>query len=90
MLLSFIAEIYSSLVTIEGALCRPFESGSNGNQFSKWNFSTLRVALLARPFLSGVLGIERNRKQDWVPLAFPQLLLSIRGKESRPMGRRWL
>lgn len=64
MLLSFITGIYSSLVTIEGALPRSFESGSSGNQFSKWNFSTPRVALIARPFLSGVLGIERNRKQE--------------------------
>lgn len=38
----------------------PFESGSSGNQFSKWNFSTPRAALIARPFLSGTSGIERN------------------------------
>lgn len=37
-----------------------FESGSSGNQFSKWNFSTPRAAWIARPFLSGTSGIERN------------------------------
>lgn len=71
MLLSFITEIYSSLVIIERALSRSFESGSRGNQFFKWNFSTLRGALIARPFLSGILGIERHRKHDQVPLGFP-------------------
>lgn len=70
MLLSFITEIYSSSVTIEGALPGSFESGSSGNQFSKWNFSTPSRALIARPFCSGILGIERNRKHDQVPLGF--------------------